>query len=99
MRNQDEKQVVSTMSKVLFENERVKVVERHIKAGVKTRLHSHPDTVIYSLKDSRVRYSFPDGTENVVDFTAGNAVFRKAETHIAELISPEESLDLMVELK
>jgi uncharacterized RmlC-like cupin family protein len=99
MRNQEEKPAVPAMSKVLFENERVKVIERRIKAGVKTRLHSHPDTVIYSLKDSRVRYSFQNGVETVVDFTAGDAVFRKAETHIAELISPEESLDVMVELK
>jgi hypothetical protein len=83
MEHQDAKQAVSTGPKILLENERVRVIERHIKAGVKTRMHSHPDMVLYSLKDSCTKYTYPDGTES----------------HIAELISPEESLDIMVELK
>jgi hypothetical protein len=43
--------------------------------------------------------TYPDGTEKVIDLRAGDVVFRPAETHIAELISPKESQDLMIELK
>jgi beta-alanine degradation protein BauB len=99
MSNSDVKQPGSTGSRVLLENDRVRVIERRIKAGVKTRLHSHPDMVVYSLRDSRTRYFFPDGTETVIELKAGDVVFKKAESHIAELITPEESLDFMVELK
>lgn len=99
MQNQDTQPTVSARPKILLENERVKVFERHIKAGMKTRMHSHPDLVLYALKNSRTRYTYPDGKEEIVDLKAGDVVFKKAESHIAELIIPEESLDLMIELK
>ena len=97
--NQTTPRTTATGSRVLLENERVRVIERRIKAGVKTQMHSHPDSVIYALIDSSTRYTYPDGKENVVDLNAGDVIFKQAETHIAELITPEESLDLMIELK
>ncbi len=98
-KNRDAKQAASSGSKVLLENERVRVIERHIRAGIKTRMHSHPDTVMYSLKDSRTKYFYPDGSESVIELRAGDVIFKKAESHVAELLWPEESLDPMIELK
>ncbi len=99
MQNKDTKVETSSSPKILLENDRIKVFERHITAGVKTRMHSHPDLVLYALKDSTTKYTYPDGKEEIVNLKAGDVVYKKAESHIAELISPEESLDLMIELK
>ena len=98
MSNQDTARS-STGSRILLDNARVRVFERRIRAGEKTRMHSHPDHVIYGLKDSRTKYIYPDGTEKIIELKTGDVIFKQAETHIAKLISPKESLDILIELK
>jgi quercetin dioxygenase-like cupin family protein len=53
--------VVPNVYTVLFENERVRLVEARLKPGDSSALHSHPDYLVYNLEDGRVKFSGPSG--------------------------------------
>lgn len=101
MRNKshDIADVSPEVSKVRLENDRVKVTELHFKPGYKTPMHSHPAFVMYSLADSRIKFTYPDGREEIVAFYSGEIKFFEAVTHAAENIGTIETHDLIVELK
>ena len=86
-------------SKVRLENDRVKVTELHFKPGYKTPMHDHPDFVMYSMTDSRLKFTYPDGKEEIANFYSGEVTFFKAVTHAAENIGTIETHDLIIELK
>jgi beta-alanine degradation protein BauB len=82
---------------VVAEDDRVRVLRFAQAAGDKTAMHSHPETVVVVLKGGRVRYTFPDGTQKVVELKTGDAMIRPAVTHFDETIDPVESI--LVEIK
>src|SRR5947207_13284932 len=47
--------------KVLLENDQVRVLEYHLKAGEKEPIHSHPTGVVYVLSGGKLKFSYPDG--------------------------------------
>ena len=79
--------------KVIFENDRVRVLEYHDQPGDKTHPHLHPDSVMYSLTSFRRRVS--DGDRSVdVEIPAGAVRWLGAQTHtiFVELKEPGSSL-------
>src|SRR5689334_17191814 len=58
---QDPVRVAPKNVKVVFENDRVRVLEVRIKPGEKIPLHSHPPHLVYTLSDFKGKYSTPDG--------------------------------------
>ena len=83
---------------VVFENDRVRVVEYHDRPGDKTMLHGHPDSVMVTLSSYRRRL-WRDGREVEVDITAGEARWLDAEEHLGENIGDTDSHSIFVELK
>ena len=83
--------------KVVGEDDKVRVLRYAPAAGDKSAMHSHPEAVVVVLKGGRVRYSFPDGTQKVVELKAGDAMIRPPVTHLDEAIDPVESI--LVEIK
>jgi quercetin dioxygenase-like cupin family protein len=83
--------------KVLAEDDRVRVLRYAPGAGGKSAMHSHPEAVVVVLKGGRVRYTFPDGTQKVVELKTGDAMIRPPVTHFDEAIDPVESI--LVEIK
>jgi quercetin dioxygenase-like cupin family protein len=69
---------------VLFENDRVRLLEARLKPGDSSALHSHPDYLIYNLEDGRVRFSGPSSEGKEVELNAGGVMWRDAEEHSAE---------------
>jgi hypothetical protein len=53
--------VASNVYTVLFENERVRLLEARLKPGDSSALHSHPDYLVYNLEDGRVKFSGASG--------------------------------------
>ncbi len=49
----DAVQLAPHVYKVLFENERVRVLQVRLKAGESSAMHSHPAYVIYGLATAR----------------------------------------------
>ena len=83
---------------VVFENDRVRVLEYRDKPGDKTAEHRHPDMVIIPLSTFRRRLTV-DGRELEVDKTRHEAGWVAAQTHIGENIGDVETHALFVELK
>lgn len=83
--------------KVVAEDDKVRVLRYAPGAGDKSAMHSHPEAVVVVLKGGRVRYTFPDGTQRVVELKTGDAMIRPPVTHFDEAIDPVDAV--LVEIK
>ena len=84
---------------VRFENDRVRVLELHMKPGGKEAMHSHPPGVVYWLADSTIRNGLPDGTSSETSLKAGDLLWRENTTHTGENVGATEARAIAIELK
>ncbi|MEC5189775.1 MULTISPECIES: cytoplasmic protein [unclassified Arthrobacter] len=84
--------------RVVFENERVRVLEYRDRPGDRTVEHTHPDSVMITLTSFRRRLS-GHGDAVDVDIPAGAARWLKAQEHSGENIGDSETHTMFVELK
>jgi len=83
---------------VIFENDRVRVLEYRDLPGDKTLPHQHPDSVMYTLSAFRRRLHAGQGTRDVV-MEPGLAHWLPAQTHAGENTGTTPTHVLFVELK
>ncbi len=83
---------------VLFENDRVRVLEYTDQPGDLTTPHAHPDSVMYTLSSFRRRL-VSDGAEREVELQAGTVGWLPAQEHHGENIGETATHVLFVELK
>ena len=88
----------SQLYKVLFENDRVRVLRYRDKPGDKTKPHHHPDSVLFTLSDFRRRLNVGDRTIDV-EKSAHEVIWNPAQTHIGENTGTTETDVIFVELK
>lgn len=86
-------------SKVLLENEKVKVTESRRKPGDKTEMKERPDRVVYSFKGAKLKYYYPDGKTEEVEQKAGTARYIKRGTQSSENVGKTETQNLIIQLK
>ena len=84
--------------KVIFENDRVRVLEFRDTPGAKTKPHQHPDSVLLMLSNFRRRLSIGDSVREMT-VEAGEAVWSPAQIHIGENIGSTDTHLVFVELK
>lgn len=84
--------------KVVFENERVRVLEYLDGPGDRTTPHSHPDSVMVTLSAFDRRLSVGD-QQREVSLKAGLATWLPAQTHTGENIGTTATHTIFVELK
>ncbi|MEV6824726.1 cytoplasmic protein [Amycolatopsis sp. NPDC051102] len=84
--------------RVVFENERVRVLEYRDGPGDRTAPHRHPDTVMLTLSAFRRRIS-AGGREVQVDLPAGAVRWVAAQEHSGENIGETPTHSFFVELK
>jgi quercetin dioxygenase-like cupin family protein len=84
--------------RVVFENERVRVLEYLDSAGARTSPHAHPDSVMVTLTSFRRRLHHQDGTRDV-ELPAGLATWLPAQQHSGENIGDGPTHTVFVELK
>ena len=98
---QDPAVALAKTVKVRFENDRVRVLEAELPAGVKEPVHSHPAYVIYVIAGGKVRNYAADGKtvtgEN--EITTGQVIFREPLTHASENIGDTTLHMILVEMK
>jgi hypothetical protein len=83
---------------VIFENERVRVLEYRDRPGDRTHPHGHPDSVMYTLSSFRRRIT--SGERSVdVDIPAGAVRWVGAQEHSGENIGTTPTHSIFVELK
>lgn len=84
--------------KVVFENERVRVLEYSDRPGDKTTPHRHPDSIMYTLSTFRRRLVSGD-TQREVEMESGSVNWLPAQEHHGENIGATPTQVLFVELK
>ena len=84
--------------RVVFENERVRVLEYTDTPGARTTPHRHPDSVMYTLSSFRRRLHAGDQHRDV-EMAAGFTGWLPAQEHAGENIGETETHVLFVELK
>ena len=83
---------------VIFENDRVRVLEYRDLPGGKTLPHQHPDSVMYTLSAFQRRLHVGQGRRDVV-MAPGRAYWLPAQTHAGENSGTTPTHVLFVELK
>lgn len=84
--------------RVVFENDRVRVLEYRDVPGDRTEPHHHPDSVMYPLASFTRRLTF-DGRQVEVKLEPGQVRWLDAQTHQGENIGDTPTHALFVELK
>jgi quercetin dioxygenase-like cupin family protein len=85
--------------KVVFENDRVRVLEYRDEPGQATSPHRHPDSVMYTLSSFERRLVGESGETREVSLSAGEVRWLDAQTHSGENIGESPTHVLFVELK
>jgi quercetin dioxygenase-like cupin family protein len=83
--------------RVVFENERARVLEYTDQPGDRTTPHEHPDSVMYTLSSFRRRL-ISDEAEREVEIGAGTTGWLPAQRHAGENIGDTPTHVLFVEL-
>jgi beta-alanine degradation protein BauB len=84
--------------KVVFENDRVRVLEYRDKPGDRTSPHRHPDSVMYTLSSFERRLTHGDEQRDVA-VEAGRVNWLDAQEHSGENVGSTDTHVLSVELK
>ncbi len=84
--------------RVVFENDRVRVLEYVDRPGEHTSPHEHPDSVMVTLSAFRRRLHH-DGASRDVELTSGLATWLPAQQHHGENIGDTGTHTIFVELK
>lgn len=84
--------------KVVFENDRVRVLEYRDKPGERTSPHGHPDSVMYTLSSFERRLIHGDRQRDV-QLQAGRVNWLQAQEHSGENIGTTDTHVLFIELK
>ena len=84
--------------KVVYENDRVRVLEYTDQPGDRTTTHEHPDSVMYALSSFRRRLH-SDGKDRDVEIHEGTTAWVPAQQHYGENTGDTPSHSIFVELK
>ena len=83
---------------VIFENDRVRVLEYRDEPGDRTKPHRHPDSVMVTLSAFQRRVS-AHGRHVEVEFTPGQVRWLGAQEHLGENTGSAGTHAIFVELK
>jgi quercetin dioxygenase-like cupin family protein len=84
--------------KVVFENDRVRVLEYTDRPGDRTTVHEHPDSVMYTLSSFRRRLHSA-GQQRDVEIPQGATMWVPAQRHHGENTGDTPTHSIFVELK
>ncbi len=92
-------EVAPHVYKVVFENERLRLLEVRMAPGATSELHSHPNYLVYALSDGKVRLADASGEGGEVEISQGDTMWREAEEHSAVNTGAAEMRALFIEVK
>jgi len=85
--------------KVVFENDRVRVIRIQYGPGDKSVMHSHPESVAVFLTDAHAKFTYPDGRTEDIQAKAGSGQHMDAFSHLPESLSSKPFEVIQIELK
>jgi quercetin dioxygenase-like cupin family protein len=96
---QDMTKVAPKNTRVLLDNDQVRVIEVSLKPGDKLPMHSHPANVVYFVTGGKTKTTTVDGKTTETEHKAGEALWSEAITHSNENIGSAPTKAVVVELK
>ncbi len=84
---------------VVFENERVRVLEVRAGPGSGSPMHRHPDSVMYAVAEADIVVVSPDGSEHHAQIPAGATFWNDATEHSVRNVGETPIHFIRVELK
>ncbi len=99
---QDPARVQPRAYKVVFENDRMRVLEFNSKPGMGicgSGMHSHPAHLTVALSPAKAKITLPDGKSFVGEQKLGDVFWAEAETHETENLTGRDVRALMIEWK
>ena len=85
--------------KLIFENEKVRVVRITYGTGEKSVMHYHPDAVAVMMTDNISTFTLPDGEVIEISAEHGDAVWTPAGEHLPQNVGDKPVEVILVELK
>jgi len=85
------------LTKVIFENEKVTVIELAVEKGSKAERHHHPEYFVYSLTPFEYTSTPERGKPEHRKMEAGEVDWRDGESHAVEFLASGRAL--VIELK
>ena len=95
----DPLEVAPDMYKLIFENDRVRVMQVTFEPGQAIEEHSHPDHFVYVLEAGNLKITKADGTVTDAELKKGDVIWINAETHQAVNTGTSQVRLLVTELK
>lgn len=96
---QDMVKVAPKNTKVLIDNDQVRVIEVWLKPGESLPMHSHPANVVYFETGGKAKSTSADGKVTEMDRKAGEAIYSEPITHSNQNTGTTPTKALVVELK
>jgi len=85
--------------RVLFENERVRVLDFRLAKGASEKPHAHPAHVAVFLADFTIRFTLPDGSTRMRNARFGEIAYSPGAIHASENVGNTDAHGILVELK
>jgi quercetin dioxygenase-like cupin family protein len=96
---QDPMKVAPHIFRLLFENDRVRVLQEWLRPGEREPMHSHPKVVVYALNSFKGESTSLSGRVTAFEADAGDVNWSEAETHTLQNTGKREIHAIIVELK
>ncbi len=90
-------QVAPKAHKVLYEDEKIRVLEGRFRKGQRLATHSHPQNFVYAVTPMKLKSVSPDGKTRIVKMKKGESSFNEEMSHAVE--SLVAGVFLQIELK
>ncbi len=85
--------------KLLFEDEKHRVLEMSVKAGEKDNEHSHPTEVVYFISGGSAKITLSDGQVMEAEVPDGHVMASEAWTHTVENTGTTDIRAIIFEVK
>jgi len=85
--------------KVVFENDKVRILDAKYGPKEKSVMHEHPAVVAIFLTDGQIMFTFPDGKMEHQTMKAGESRAMAAGKHLPENMGDKATEVIVVEMK
>ena len=97
--NNDAVTIAPHLHKIIFENERMRLLEVTVKPGERAEMHSHPENIVYILTPGVMRFTNQNSESKDVAFSIGDTSYAATTTHAVENIGNTELKAIQLEFK
>lgn len=91
--------IAPEIHKVIFENDRIRMLKVTVQPGDKVGMHKNPENINYILKPGTLRFTSPDGSTQDVELTEGQVIPAPESEHAVENVGTTVVQTLGIELK